>query len=563
MKSLFDNLSIRGKVMFAFAAAMICTLGLGLFAIQRLDAVNASAMDITDNWLPSVSFLSDMASSSERLRANQAAQLLAPTDSERERFATITSDMFQIYAKAREKYQPLVTPGEEKRLVDTFDAAWKQYSDLNATFAKLMTGGKRDDAALLFQDGLAKTMVTFREALRADITLNVGDGKRAADAGKELGASAYVWILIALGLSSLVCIGAGWTLVRGVSVPIAVMTTAMRGLAGGDLTTAISGTERGDEIGAMAAAVQVFKDNMNETARLADEKATALAAREQRAARLARLIHDFESKIGQRVANVSSAASALQTTANAMTTNAGRTNQQAMNVSSAAEQASVNVQTVASATEELAASIREITGQVAQSSRIAENAVRNARHTDGVVKALAESARKIGDVVGLINMIAGQTNLLALNATIEAARAGDAGKGFAVVASEVKNLASQTASATQEIDGQIQQIQTATNDAVTAIQGIVGIIEEVSAITTAIAAAVEEQGAATNEISRNVQQAAAGTREVTSNIAGVSQAATETGTAASQVLTASDGLSKEAASLSADVSDFGRDVREA
>jgi len=221
------------------------------------------------------------------------------------------------------------------------------------------------------------------------------------------------------------------------------------------------------------------------------------------------------------------------------------------------------VQTVASAAEQLTASISEISRQVLQSSRITERAVADARRTDTVVRALSDGAQKIGDVVGLITSIAGQTNLLALNATIEAARAGDAGRGFAVVASEVKNLAQQTAKATDEIGAQIGQIQTATGEAVEAIRAITGVIEEVSTIATAIASAVEQQGAATAEIARNVQQTAVSAHEVTSNIAGVSQAANDTGAAAAQVLSAAEGLSRQAATLTDEVNEFAAGIRAA
>ncbi len=221
------------------------------------------------------------------------------------------------------------------------------------------------------------------------------------------------------------------------------------------------------------------------------------------------------------------------------------------------------MQTVASAAEQLTASISEISRQVLQSSRITERAVADARRTDTVVRALSDGAQKIGDVVGLITSIAGQTNLLALNATIEAARAGDAGRGFAVVASEVKNLAQQTAKATDEIGAQIGQIQTATGEAVEAIRAITGVIEEVSTIATAIASAVEQQGAATAEIARNVQQTAVSAHEVTSNIAGVSQAANDTGAAAAQVLSAAEGLSRQAATLTDEVNEFAAGIRAA
>jgi methyl-accepting chemotaxis protein len=560
---LLNRLSIRGKVISAFAAVLICTLGLGLFAIQRLNAVNANAQDIRDNWLPSVNILGRMAQVTERMRANQGAQLLTTANAERERAVSIIKEQSQLYAKARESYQPLITPGEEQHLVDAYDAAWKQYSEESDKLTGLIAQGKHDDATQLYLGDMIKVMGTFRDGLQADIALNVREGQRVADQGQALGASAFWWILAVLGLTALLCVGVGLAIIRGVSVPITAMTEAMHRLAGRDMTVEIVGSGRDDEIGAMAGAVQVFKDSMIQADQLAGEKAAAQTGRERRSTRLADLLHGFEAKVGELVGQVSSAATELEATAHVMTSTADRTNEQSSTVASAAEQASVNVQTVAAATEELTASIGEITRQVAQSSKIAEQAVRNARYTDGVVRALAEGAQKIGDVVGLINTIASQTNLLALNATIEAARAGDAGKGFAVVASEVKSLASQTAKATEDIDGQIRQIQDATSEAVTAIQGIVGIIEEVSAITTAIAAAVEQQGAATREITRNVQQAAIGTREVTTNIVGVSQAATETGSAASQVLGAAGELSKQSEQLSGEVRNFVADVRAA
>ncbi len=288
-----------------------------------------------------------------------------------------------------------------------------------------------------------------------------------------------------------------------------------------------------------------------------------LIDRAERGKKVDGLLRSFEVTTSTMVGAVASAATELQATAQSMSDNAGQTTQQATNVAAAAEEASVNVQTVASAAEELAASIAEISRQVEQSASIAGKAVEDAKRTDGVVQALAESAEKIGEVVGLISNIAGQTNLLALNATIEAARAGDAGKGFAVVASEVKNLAAQTAKATEDISRQIAQIQAVTKDAVGSIQGIGARIGEVSQIASAIAAAVEEQGAATQEIARNVQQAATGTGEVTSNITGVSAGANNTVAAASQVLDAAGELSRRAEQLRAEVGQFIAGVKAA
>lgn len=271
----------------------------------------------------------------------------------------------------------------------------------------------------------------------------------------------------------------------------------------------------------------------------------------------------FEVKVGTLVSMLSSGATELQATAQSMSATATQTNQQATTVAAAAEEASAGVQTVAAAAEQLTASINEISQQVARAAKTTEKAVEDARRTDTIVRALADAAQKIGEVVQLISGVAAQTNLLALNATIEAARAGDAGKGFAVVASEVKNLATQTAKATQEIAAQIKQIQGATGEAVDAIKGIVTTIDEVNVIASNIAAAVEEQGAATMEIARNVQQTATSTQEVTTTITGVNQAANDTGAAAEQVLGAASGLSRQAEQLTGEVHSFLAGVRAA
>jgi methyl-accepting chemotaxis protein len=310
----------------------------------------------------------------------------------------------------------------------------------------------------------------------------------------------------------------------------------------------------------MARAVAIFRDKLRDSRSLEAEAEAQRIAKEHRAATLNDRMKAFEQKAGALVAQVSAASTEMQATARSMSATAARTDTDASTVAADAGHANAAVQTVAAAAEELTSSINEITRQVAQSARISSRAVDDTRRTDQIVRALSEGAEKIGKVVDLIAVIAGQTNLLALNATIEAARAGDAGKGFAVVAAEVKGLASQTAQATKDIGS---QIQATTSEAVMAIGQIGSTIEEVSAIASSIAAAVEQQGAATAEIARNVQQTAQATERVTNTIATVSQGATETGTASTQVLGAADGLSRQADQLSSEVSRFLEDVRAA
>ncbi|ABD08968.1 methyl-accepting chemotaxis sensory transducer [Rhodopseudomonas palustris HaA2] len=376
--------------------------------------------------------------------------------------------------------------------------------------------------------------------------------------------SATQRLLIAATIALLIITAVSILVARGITRPIDAITSAMKTLAGGRLDAEVPGVGRRDEIGDMAGAVEVFKHNAIERQRLeAEQHVTEERAAAQRKADTVRLADEFERAIGEIVETVSSASHELEASATTLTTTAERSQHLATMVSSASEEASTNVQSVASATEEMSSSVNEISRQVQESARIAHEAVEQARTTNGRVEELAKAAARIGDVVELINTIAGQTNLLALNATIEAARAGEAGRGFAVVAAEVKALAEQTAKATGEISQQINGIQVATDQSVTAIKEIGGTIGRMSEISSTIASAVEEQGAATQEISRNVQQAAIGTQQVSVNITDVQRGATETGSASSQVLSAAKSLSRDSNRLKVEVSKFLDNVRAA
>ncbi len=447
-------------------------------------------------------------------------------------------------------------------------------------YAKSLSGGITDNVnrmrETIAKGGLSGEMPDLDSAgwfkaatTRIDALKNVED-QIAADllaltSEKRAEATRALAVLISVVASALLLtFSVVYVMARSITRPVVRLSDAMKMLAGGDMSVAVEGIDRRDEIGGMAGAVQVFKDNMIEADRLRTER-TAAEARmaAQRRADMLKLADEFERAVGGIISTVSAASGQLEASAGALTNTANRAQEMATTVAAASEEASTNVQSVASATEELSSSVNEISRQVQESARIASEAVGQARTTTDRVSELSRAAARIDDVVELINAIAGQTNLLALNATIEAARAGEAGRGFAVVASEVKALAEQTAKATGEISQQIGGIQAATGESVEAIKAISGTIEKLSEISSTIAAAVEEQGAATQEISRNVQQAAEGTQQVSSNIVDVQRGASETGSASSQVLSAAQTLSGDSTRLRDEVGRFLSTVRAA
>ncbi|MCJ2094649.1 methyl-accepting chemotaxis protein [Methylobacterium sp. J-072] len=395
------------------------------------------------------------------------------------------------------------------------------------------------------------------------VDARLADGKKATEAAAAqarlvLIGSAVAGLLIALALSAVI-------IVFGVTRPLGSLVTVLQRMAKGEIDATITEARRGDEIGAVGRAVEGIKVNVARSAAEEAERKRAVeaaASAERRRVRL-ELAQSFEQAVAGIVEQVASSATELQATARVMTDIAQEAGTQSGAVATAAEEAAVNVNTVAAATEELGSSIQEIGRQVQGSTDLAQRAVGEADQTAALVAELSAAANRIGDVVQMISAIAAQTNLLALNATIEAARAGDAGRGFAVVASEVKELAGQTAKATEEIAGQIGRIQGVTGEAVGAIGTITNRIREINGVASSIAAAVEQQGAATQEIVRNIAQATAGTKEVTGNIVGVADASEQTGAAAGNVLSAATGLSHQSERLSAEVDRFLATLRAA
>jgi methyl-accepting chemotaxis protein len=558
--------SIRTKIISVVAFLLVAMTGMGLLAVKNMRAINANTVDIATNWMPSVKVLGELRAGVITYRNVIREHMLAETLEDKQAAEKILATVVESNTKIRANYELMISSPEERALYHQWVQKWTEYkkgTEEVMALSRKDAGQVPHAAHELNSKTVNKIGIESDEILKKDIDLNNKGADTAAGDAADNYASAIMMVAVILGLAVIVGIAVSFYLVRDVSTGISSIVIPMQALGKGDLSADVPHQGEKTEIGAMADVLQVFKEALI-AKKAADEAAAAdVEAKIERGRRVDSITRNFESMIGEIVQTVSSASTQLEASAGTLSATAERSQTLTTAVAAASEEASTNVQSVASATEEMASSVNEISRQVQESARMASEAVGQAKATNDRVGDLSKAAARIGDVVELINTIAGQTNLLALNATIEAARAGEAGRGFAVVASEVKALAEQTAKATGEIGQQIAAIQGATGDSVAAIEEISGTIERLSEISSTIAAAVEEQGAATQEISRNVQQAAQGTQQVSSNITNVQRAATETGTASAQVLSAAQMLSGDSNRLKVEVGKFLNTVRTA
>jgi methyl-accepting chemotaxis protein len=566
----FSNIRITSKILLLVAVMALVTGIVGYIGFTNVGRLGAMAkqIDDADGLALKAARVNQMVVTLNRgeyrLGMDPSPETVKLSQNAMPRYkAGIEKGMADLRANAKEQEKELLRKAEED---------YKAYLvDLGNTVATVSQHGQNVDSSEASKAIIASVNASRPKAEQLQASMKaVADhfdieGTKEAETGAKIAAAAQT-IMITAALAGVLIGGVIGVLIGnfGISAPIGKAVAGLRDLAGGKLDIAIFGVGRQDEVGDIATATRVFKDNAIRVAilRKEQEEAKARAEAERRKVMLG-MADQFENAVMGLVESVSSQATEMQVSSQSMSAAAQQSQAQATTVAAAAEQATNNVQTVASAAEELSSSIGEISRQVAEAARISQMASEETERTNDRVRGLAQAADRIGQVVKLISDVASETNLLALNATIEAARAGEAGKGFAVVAGEVKHLATQTAKATEEISTQIGAVQEETRATVEAIHGIGKVIEQVRQISSSIASAVEEQGAATQEIARNVQQAAQGTQEVSSNIVDISEAASATGAASQQVLSGSGELARNSEHLHDEVARFLNGVRAA
>ena len=557
------RISIKASLTATIVVLVGFLIAQGFVAKSRLDAMDVAAADVTDNWLPSIRLLGEVKYQATRYRSVISRHVMNTDDNLMKEIEARAEANLANIEKARQKYEPLIVGEDERQLWKTFLVEWEHYLAGQRKVIELSRANENVLAAQIMNSSI-KEFDRAIAALDRDIEFNdkgASDATQVANAAHDSGLKA---VLVLGGVALLFGFGAGAYVMIGVTTPLRTLTASMQAVANGDLASEIPSVRRNNEIGDMARALVVFRDGLAETERLRAAQAEKdKVAAEQMIAERHRIADRFMSTMGALAQKFVRSSGEVADAARNLSATAEETSRQAVAVSDAAEEAASNVQTVAASTEELAASVREITDQVVHSTRVADAAADEAAATETNIRVLSEAAEKIGDVVNLIKDIAGQTNLLALNATIEAARAGEAGKGFAVVASEVKQLAAQTARATDEIAMKIGEIQSATSETVGSIGRIVTTIGSIREVTSAISVSVEQQGSATREISGNTHRAAEGASHVTDNISGVGRAAETTGAAATQLMGLSGSLSQQADELTEQVEVFVKTLRSA
>jgi methyl-accepting chemotaxis protein len=561
--SRLTNWTIRSKIIIIFSVLLSLFAGQTALSLEQARETNATVQELTGRYVALLIQLDKLRGDLSQFRG-VLTLLFSHVDDKAavERNDAARVQALGVFRQDEARFSGLVSGEVETKFAESTKAVGKDYFARIDIVMGMLAQGRAEEAKTAFFGDAIKYGPHLDKALEEAAQFFAAGASRL---GTEASASfsAGRWYVIEFVCTALVvAVLSGIFLVMSIARPIASMTAAMGRLAANDLAVALPATDRSDEVGLMARAVGVFRQNMVRVSEFAAEQerleAEAVAARKLV---LNQTADEFQSKIGLLVADLSSGSAELRATAQSMSSAAAQANEKAAMMATSAQSATAGVETVAAAAEALTASIGEITREVARSAQITGQAVSDAERTDVIVQALAEGAGKIGQIVQLIGSIAGQTNLLALNATIEASRAGDAGKGFAVVASEVKNLAVQTASATREIGAQVEQIQGATRDAVGAIKAISAMISEASVIGRSIVAAVETQGSATAAIAANVNQTAQNTQAISSTIVGVSQAANDTGDAATHVLGAATALSLRSEQLTAEINNFVSGIR--
>ncbi|HYG86817.1 MAG TPA: methyl-accepting chemotaxis protein [Azospirillum sp.] len=561
--NLLSRISVASKILVSLSIFALLCAGLTLYSLKNMSDLNATTQRIVSNEAESLQLSAQAKENMSSVQQLSLSMIIDDDSSKLTEYEKKIKDKENQLNSRLNSIRPFVA-GDNLKTWENANSSISAYVDIQKKVSDLVRENRYQAATALINKESVPAFDRADSALTSLVKQQADGLKAAAAASQEIYENTF-WAMFGVAAAGLVlaCI-VSLTIVRvHVTGPLNALTSVMKALADGRRDVMIAGDDRQDEVGAMARTVEVFKRNAIEAERLTAEQAKEQAAKEHRTATVNSLIRSFEMNVVHVLDTMTKAADELNNTAQSMAAVAEQTNRQSSAAVAAAEETSANVQTVASATEEMSASLRDIALQVTKSSSIAAQAVNEAANTNGTVQGLVESAQKIGEVVSLITNIASQTNLLALNATIEAARAGEAGKGFAVVASEVKNLANQTAKATEEISAQIIAMQQVTGGAVEAIQGIGQIIGSINDVTTNIASAVEEQTATTGEIARNVQQAAQGTAEVSSNIVQVTQVSAQTGASAGQVLGAAKELAQQSENLRQEVERFLAGIRTA